>query len=94
MVDNSVSNEQLSADEAATITRTMSESKNLVTQKMGRLIPVVETYRVLDNKNKEILVRLSYDMDRAMQAAKEVVRAELEKRGTELRGQLDKALGL
>lgn len=93
LVNNSVSNQQLSAQEAATITRTVSESKNLISQKLGRLVPVVETYRDLNNKNKEVLVRLSYNMDNALQATKQTVRDELEKKGDDLRNQLDKVLG-
>lgn len=94
MVDNSVSNAQLSAQEAATITKTVNESKNLISQKLGRLVPVVETYRDLKNKNKEVLVRLSYNMDNALQVTKQTVRDELEKEGNDLRNQLDGILGL
>lgn len=94
MVDNSVSNAQLSAQEAATITKTVNESKNLISQKLGRLVPVVETYRDLKNKNKEVLVRLSYNMDNALQVTKQTVREELEKKGDDLRNQLDGILGL
>ncbi len=93
LVSNNVSNQQLSAEEAASITRTVSESKNLISQKLGRLVPVVETYRDLKNKNKEVLVRLSYNMDNALQVTKQTVREELEKKGDDLRNQLDKVLG-
>lgn len=93
IVENEVSNSQLSAGEAATITETISASKNLITKRLGRVVPVVELYRVLDNQNKEVLVRIAYNTDNAMQAAKTVVKEELAKRGDELHDQLDKALG-
>lgn len=92
IIESSVSNSQLNAGEAATITETISASKNLITQKLGRTIPVVEVYRTLKNKNKEVLVRIGYSSDSAMEAAKTVVKEELKKRGDELHEQLDKAL--
>lgn len=93
IVENTVANKQLSAEEAATITETVLASKNLISQSLGRVIPVMECYRTKDNKNKEVLVRLAYNSEMAMEAAKNVVRKELEKKGEKLHEQLDKALG-
>lgn len=93
LVDNSISNQQLSEQQAVTIVQTVSASKNLISQKIGRLVPVVEVYRDLDNKNKEVLVRLSYDMENAMEVTKQVVRDELKKKGEDLHEQLDNVLG-
>lgn len=93
IVENEVSNSQLSAGEAATITETVSASKNLIIKRLGRTVPVVELYRVLKNQNKEVLVRIAYNADSAMQTTKTVVKEELAKRGDELHDQLDKALG-
>ncbi|MFI3319132.1 MAG: hypothetical protein SNH88_08105 [Rikenellaceae bacterium] len=94
IIENSVSNSQLQAGEAATITETISASKNIISQRMGRTLPVVEIYRSLKNGNKEVLVRIAYSSDSAKQAAKSVVQEELKKRGKELHGQLDKAFNL
>lgn len=91
IIENSVSNSQLQANEAATITETISASKNLITQRLGRTVPVVELYRTLKNKNKEVLVRIAYNSDTALEVAKKVVREELSKRSDELHDQLDKA---
>lgn len=93
LVENTVANEQLSAEQAASITRTVSASKNLISQSIGRVIPVVECYRVKDNKNKEVLVRIAYNSQMAMEAAKKVVKQELEKKGEDLHEQLDKIMG-
>lgn len=54
---------------------------------------MVEAYRTLQNKNKEVLVRIAYNSDMAKAAAKRVVREDLEKRGDELHDKLDKLLG-
>lgn len=93
LVENTVANEQLSAEQASSITRTVSASKNLISQSIGRVIPIVECYRVKDNKNKEVLVRIAYNSQMAMEAAKKVVKQELEKKGEDLHEQLDKIMG-
>lgn len=73
LIKNSVSNEQLKAEEAETITKTVRESKNLIIQDLGTSVFTVEAYRILDNKNYQALVRVFYPTNKAMQAAKRVV---------------------
>lgn len=93
LIENTVANKQLSAEEAASVTQSVMASKNLISQSIGRTIPVVEAYRTLNNKNKEVLVRIAYNSDMAKEATKGIVRKDLEQRGEELRGDLDKLLG-
>lgn len=93
LVENTVANKQLSADDAASISETVMSSKNLISQSIGRTLVVVECYRELKNKNKEVLVRIAYNGDMAKQATKQAIRDELEKKGANLHEQLDKALG-
>ncbi len=93
IVENTVANKQLTAEQAASITESVLASKNLISQSLGRVIPVVEVYRELSNKNKEVLVRISYNHNMAMEAAKKIVRKDLEEKGDELHGQLDEVLG-
>ena len=94
LVENTVANKQLSAEDAASITETVMASKNLISQSIGRTLVVVECYRILNNKNREVMVRIAYSGEMAKQAAKNAVRSELEKKGAKLHEQLDKALGL
>ena len=93
LIENTVANKQLSAEEAASISETVMSSKNLISQSIGRTIVVVECYRVLENKNREVMVRLAYDGEAAMDITKKVVREELEKKGQKLHEQLDQVLG-
>lgn len=93
LVENTVANRQLSANEAASITETVQASKNLISQSIGRVIPVMEAYRINKKKNSEVLVRIAYNAEMAKQAAKKAVREELEKKGENLHEQLDKVLG-
>ena len=55
LIENSVANEQLEAGEAVSVTKSIMESKNLISQSIGRVIVVSEVYRTLKNKNKEVL---------------------------------------
>ena len=93
LIESNVSNEQLEADEAASITRTISASKALISQNIGRTIPLVEVYREKPNKNKEVRVYIAYNSKMAKTAAKKAIREELEKKGEKLQKKLDDILG-
>lgn len=94
LVENTVANKQLEANEAASIVETVMSSKNLISQSIGRTIPMVECYReVKKGGNKEVLVRIAYNGDMAKAAVKKAVKDELEKKGANLHDQLDKVLG-
>lgn len=93
LIENTVANEQMDADEAASITRSVLASKNLISQSLGRTIPVVEVFRVLPNKNKEVFVRIAYSGDMAKKIAKNAVKKDLEERGDKLHNKLDELLG-
>lgn len=93
LIENTVANEQMDQGDAASITRSVMASKNLISQSIGRVIPVVETYRAVNGKNKEVLVRIAYSQDMAKAAAKRAVKKELEERGDSLHNKLDELLG-
>lgn len=93
LIENNVSNKQLSADEAASVTQTVMGAKNFISQSIGRVITIVELYRTKKNGNKEVLVRIAYNSQMAKEAAKKAVRKDLEEKGEELINQIDKALG-
>lgn len=93
LIENNLSNKQLAAEEAASVTQIISAGKNLISQSIGRVLTVVEMYRVLGNKNKEVSLRIAYNAEMAKQAAKKAVRQELEKKGDDLHKKLDELLG-
>ncbi len=93
LIENTVANEQMDQSDAASITRSVLASKNLISQSIGRVVPVVETYRVVNGNNREILIRIAYSQDMAKAAAKRAVKKELEQRGDSLHGKLDELLG-
>lgn len=92
MVENTVANKQLSANEAASISESVMSSRSLISQSIGRTIPVIECFRTLENGNTEVLVRIAYNSELALEAAKKAVRAELERKGLNLHDQLDRVL--
>lgn len=93
LIENTVANKQLPQEEASSIVESVLASKNLISQRIGRTINVVEAYRTLPNKNKEVLVRIGYNIKMALEAAREVVRQDLQQKGLDLHKQLDEALG-
>lgn len=93
LIENSVANNQLSAEQAASVTKSVLASKNLITQRIGRTITVVEVYRTLSNKNKEVLIRLAYNGQMAKAAAKKAVYDDLDNDLDDLHSTLDELLG-
>ncbi len=93
LVDNSVANKQLSAEQAASITKSVLAGKNLITQSIGRTIIVVEVYRTLPNRNKEVLVRIAYNGQMAKAAAKKAIYEDLDDDIENLHNTLDDILG-
>lgn len=93
LIENTVANKQLQPEEAASVVQSISAGKSLISQSIGRVITVVEVYRTVSNKNKEVLVKIAYNADMAKQAAKKAIRDDLEKKGEELQDKLDELLG-
>ena len=93
LIENTVSNSQLDQGDAESITRSVLASKNLISQSIGRVIPVKETYRTTGGNNREVLVRIAYSEEMAKAAAKKAIRQDLENRGDELHNKLDSLLG-
>lgn len=93
LIENTVANKQLDAEQAESITQSILAGKTLISQSIGRTITVVEVYRTLPNKNKEVLVRIAYNGDMAKKVAKKAIQEDLEKKGNDLHKKLDELLG-
>lgn len=93
LIENTVANKQLEAEEAESVVQSIIAGKNLISQSIGRTITVVEVYRTLQNKNKEVLVRIAYNSSMAKAAAKRAAKQELEKKGEEMQKKLDELIG-
>ncbi|MDE5572640.1 MAG: hypothetical protein K2N79_08700 [Muribaculaceae bacterium] len=93
LIENTVSNEQLDQSDAVSVTRSVMASKNLISQSIGRVVPIVEIYRPVNGNNREVLVRLAYSQEMAKAAVKAAIKKDLEARGDALHEKLDKVLG-
>ena len=93
LIESTVANEQLDQSDAASVTRSVAASKNLISQSIGRIIPVVETYRVVNGNQREVRVYIAYNKEMAKAAAKKAIMQDLNQRGENLHGKLDKLLG-
>ncbi len=92
LIDNMVGNKQMGNEEAATMTTMLSESKTISSQKLGRVVVAVEAYRVLENKNREVLVRLAAKSSDIREIAKNAVRQEMEKQGIKMNEKIEQML--
>lgn len=70
LIENSISNESTSGNQAASITKLLSESKTLISQHLGRVATPVEIYRQLNNGNYEVQVQMAYSNKEALELAK------------------------
>ena len=93
LIENTVANSQLEQSEATSLTKSVLASKNLISQRIGRVTPIVEAYREVNGNNREVLVRLAYSMDMAKKIARDAIREDLEHQGDSLHNQLDQLLG-
>lgn len=71
----------------------VAASKNLISQKLGRVLIPVKMYRDLENGNVEVRTIVYYSHDMAMDVLKQTMREDLEKKADDLSKQLDKILG-
>lgn len=77
LIENSIANQQLNNEDAASVTKTVAASKNLIAQEIGQVLPLVEMYKKI-GKNIEVNVRLAYNAATAFDIAKRVIRKSLE----------------
>ena len=93
LIDTKLGNKQLSQKQAASLAESVAASKNLVSQKLGRVIIPVKMYRDLENGNVEVRTIVYYSHDMAMDVLKQTMREDLEQKADDLSKQLDKILG-
>ena len=86
LIEAKVANDDMGQEEASVV----GASKSVISATLGRVVPLVEVYRTLDNKNVEVMVTLGYSMEAANKAAISAVRAELAKKSEDLAKELDK----
>jgi hypothetical protein len=91
LIENNIANSQLNTEEAASVTKTVAASKNIIAQELGMVIPLVEMYKDI-SKNREANVRIAYNSEMAIELAKRVVRKSLEEETEILQDKLEKLM--
>ena len=77
LIENSIANQQFSAEEAASVTKTVAASKNIIAQELGRVIPLFEIYKKVGD-NIESNVRIAYNSQMAQKVAQKAIQKKLE----------------
>jgi hypothetical protein len=78
LITTNLGNQQLSGNDAASVTQTMGQFKSKMNQRMGRILTAFEAYKPL-GKNTEVRVTLAYNSNEAKRIAKEILREDLKK---------------
>lgn len=92
LIEGNIANAQLNTQEAASVTEIAGAIKNLVVQEIGRVLPLIEIYRPVGKNNVEVNIRIAYNSEMAVEAAKKVMRRELKDKTNILHEKLDKLL--
>lgn len=89
LIDSDLANNQYDPEDAESRSETVMVGKTKIKQSLGRVVPVVECYRTLPNRNKEVLVQIAYDAKQLHSAARQAMQQELKEHGQRLRSELD-----
>ena len=94
LIEAKVANDEISSESAASINSFVSASKNLISNTLGRVMILVEIYRVNEAGNNEVQVTLGYNSELATQEAIKAVQKSMTAEAGELMEELDGLLGL
>ncbi len=85
-------NAQQNAENAVSVEKFNQRIKSLVHETLTNSIPVLTIYRVLDNKNFEVQVRIAFDKKEVAAKVKRNMQKELEMEGDQLNEIVDQAI--
>ncbi len=93
MTDISLANNEISPQQAVSLSKAVESTKMLVSQELGRLITSMVIYRNVGN-SCEVRATVLYDMKQAMEITQKILSEELGKEADEHMDELDMLLGL
>ncbi len=96
LISANLANQQLNNEDAASITQTIANSKELISAQLGYVEPVFKIYRTPkgNDKNTEVQIRIFYDTEQSLQIAKRVIQKELKDKLKVNEEQLNKMMGI
>jgi len=92
MVKTNIGNEQLSTEDATSVTGIVQSSKNIIAQQMGYINPAYKLYRDLPEKKIEVQIRVFYEVKQSVAIAKKAIRKELKEKLKKTDEEVDKLL--
>ena len=95
IVESSIANQQLSTEDAASITKVVAGAKNIISASLGRVIVVYEALK-RNNKRKtvEVQIRVFCNQEVVTEQAKKTIKKKLEEETNLVHEKLDKILEL
>ncbi len=91
LIETTIANAQLNAEEAASVTETVATFKSIVGSKLGRTSTFFEADRTV-GKNSEVYVTVGYSYYSAVEMAKDLIRKELKNQAKVQSEKIDKIL--
>jgi hypothetical protein len=92
LIESNIANQQLNLKDAASVTKTVAASKNIIAQELGRVLPLFEVYKKIGKNNIEADIRLAYNSATAYEVAKKVIRKNLEEQTEIMQEKLDELM--
>lgn len=93
LITTEAANEQISEDEVNSFVKTVNASKQIISQNIGRVVDVIEIYRIVPGKKKEVRIMIAYNSEMAKRAAKKAIIESLKDESSQLQEKLDQMLG-
>lgn len=94
LISISLGNEQLTREEAESLTNAVAASKNIISQELGRVIQLSEMYKDIGRDNIQCDVQIAYDSKTAMDVTKKAIHKKLEGQAEDLHKKLDELMDL
>ncbi len=88
----SLGNSTLSSEDAASVTKALEKSTQLIAQKLSKVVIAQEYYKILNNKNYEVHVVLLYNTKNVKDMLIQDAKAELEKELKDFKPEHEKVL--
>lgn len=92
LIETQAANEQISEDEVNSFVKTINASKQFISQSIGRTIDVIEMYRIVPGKKKEVRIMIAYNSKLSKQAAKKAIIDNLKDETSDLKDKLEQLL--
>ena len=90
LIESSVGNNEITMVEAQTLNKYLQATKELIEADFGQVLKVLEIYRELPNKSVQVITRVAYNSNLALQSARRQMQKDMEAETQELHQKLDK----